>query len=348
MAILQSGNKEDRDLKFWLNPQFTRGLATIIVPIYNRAAIIEETLNSAWLQTYRPIELIIINDGSTDHTEEVVIRWIGSHQNDPEFTATYYYQNNAGVCAARNHALRKSTGEFIQFLDSDDLIHPVRMEKVIKLFNETNCEYVETGFEVFFKVRGDLKQNHFGHTVSDHVDLLLLGRLWPNTLRLTYRRNLIVKTGPWNESMKTFTDYEYAIRALVRRSKTRYQSIGEILASARRDHGQRISDIHKTQEGRAFRIHCESVLCDRVKRCDYIKNDIKQVFISRLYSLGIRSNANGWIEHGRQCFEIADSLPVKINSWCKFKRLVCRMGRAGGMIYKYSLFFKELARKQAA
>jgi len=336
MIQLQSRKNEP-----WINPKFTKGLVSVIMGTYNHAHLIKDSLDSVWQQNYRPIELIIVNDGSEDKTEEIVKRWMPLYNTYVEFAVKYFRQKNLGVCTARNLALKESTGEFIQFLDSDDLIHIDRFEKVVSFFNKTGCEYIETGFEGFCKERGDSDERHYGHVKHDQLDKLLQGMLWPNTLRPMYRRSLIIKTGSWNESMKTFQDYEYIIRALVQAPKIKTQALHEILASARRDHGPRMSDIFKTHEGRELRIYCESVLCDRVKKCDYIKKESKQALASRLYALGFRSNASGWPDLGKRCAELADSLGVNLDMLGKRRKLVCRTGKLGGLIYQWFAHVKN-------
>ncbi len=317
----------------WMKPEYESGLVSVIVPTYNRADLIVESLDSVWQQSYRPIELIIVDDGSTDDTQVVVNAWIDAHTSDSDFNTRLYFQKNAGVCAARNHALKICNGEYIQFLDSDDFISIDRLTKVVALFNKTACEYVETGFEGFYDNRGDTDEIHYGHDTSAQVDLLLKGTLWPNTLRATYRRSLIIRTGPWNESMVTLQDYEYVIRALVQPSKVHTEAIRDVLASARRDHGPRMSDIIGTREGRRLRVHCESLLCDRINRIDYISDELKRAFASRLYALGFRSNASGWPDYGKRCGELALSLGVELDTKGKLRHLVWKSGRFGGFVY---------------
>lgn len=95
------------------------GLITIIIPSYNRADYIAETIESVLAQTYRNIEVIIIDDGSTDNTREIVERYVPQVQ--------YVYQQNSERGASRNHGLRLAKGEYISFLDSDDLWMPEKL-----------------------------------------------------------------------------------------------------------------------------------------------------------------------------------------------------------------------------
>ena len=288
-------------------------LFSVIIPSYNRAQTIIDSLNSVWDQTYRPIEVVIIDDGSKDETHQVVAEWIKKHPNSEQFMCRHEYQKNAGVCAARNSALRKCHGQFIQFLDSDDTIFPERLEKLANLFVKNACEYIETGFEGFVTENGFKKiiSTHLGHTKSHHLKLLLEGRLWPNTLRAAYTRNLISRIGFWNEKMITFQDYEYAIRALTLVPYPKVNVISEPLASARRDGGERMSDIFKTWKGRSLRVHCEEVLGHNIAFRKDIPTEWKKKFVARIYTLGLRCNARGWYDLGKRCMYLADSIPVR-------------------------------------
>jgi len=105
---------------------------TVIVPTYNRADLIGETLESVAAQTFTDWECIVVDDGSTDNTREVVERFIAR---DPRFR--YVRQENSSAASARNHGVRLARGEFIAFLDSDDLFTPDRLEwQIAALRNE--------------------------------------------------------------------------------------------------------------------------------------------------------------------------------------------------------------------
>jgi FkbM family methyltransferase len=95
-------------------------LVSIIIPTYNRAAMVVDAVESALAQTHREVEIIVVDDGSTDDTQERLERF-GDR-------IVRLHQTNQGVSAARNAALRRATGEFIAFLDSDDLWHHRKLE----------------------------------------------------------------------------------------------------------------------------------------------------------------------------------------------------------------------------
>lgn len=318
----------------WINEQFEPGLFSVIIPTYNRAATIAKALDSVRAQSYRPIEVIIVDDGSTDNTQDVVNCWKQQHEQNDCFTIGYYYQENAGPSAARNRGLLESQGEYIQFLDSDDKLHPQRLETLAMTFQEDpECDFIQTGFDGFCAECGEVIEHHYGNPTEEQLILALKGRLWPNTLRSAFRRSLAVATGPWNEKMTCFEDYEYVVRALVKSRKS--VAIRDILASARRGGGMRVSDSLRTYQGRTFRIICETALCQGIRERRDLPLWARQEFASRLYGLGYRSNARGWTDLGKRCGELAKSLKVPLDVRDKRRWLAYRFGKWGGLMYEF-------------
>ncbi len=119
---------------------------SIIVPCYNQAQYLDEALHSVLNQSYQNWECIIVNDGSPDNTEEVAKNWKAK---DSRFK--YLYKKNGGLSSARNLGLRLATGNYIQFLDSDDVLSEVKLEKSMEIFkNKTSNEnIVITNFRMF-------------------------------------------------------------------------------------------------------------------------------------------------------------------------------------------------------
>src|SRR5438067_8688174 len=105
------------------------GLATVILTAFNQDWVLGQTLASVAAQTYRPLECVIVDDGSTDNTAAVVNEFVQRHSRD--LTVKYIYQLNRGAQTARNVGIQASTGEFIQFLDGDDVLEPSKIESQI-------------------------------------------------------------------------------------------------------------------------------------------------------------------------------------------------------------------------
>jgi glycosyltransferase involved in cell wall biosynthesis len=106
------------------------GLVSVVIPTYNRARFIVQAVESVLDQTYRNFEVIVVDDGSTDHTEALIRERFGQNKR-----VRYIRQKNSERCEARNNGIRNSRGEFIAFLDSDDLWRPDKLEKQMECFS---------------------------------------------------------------------------------------------------------------------------------------------------------------------------------------------------------------------
>ena len=112
-------------------------LVSIIIPVYNLENYIENCLNSIISQTYRNLEILVIDDGSTDRSGEIIKAMA---ENDTRIV--YIRQNNAGVSAARNNGLDRAKGDYIMFADGDDYMHYQAVEILLKTIEEKQCRMV--------------------------------------------------------------------------------------------------------------------------------------------------------------------------------------------------------------
>lgn len=120
-------------------------LVSIIVPCYNQAQYLPETLQSVLDQTYTNWECIIVNDGSPDETESVAQEWC---KKDGRFV--YLKKENGGLSSARNAGLKIAKGDYIQFLDSDDYLHSEKLEQSVAVITtNTDLKLVVTDFKLF-------------------------------------------------------------------------------------------------------------------------------------------------------------------------------------------------------
>ena len=113
-------------------------MISVIVPVYNVEEYLKECLDSIQCQTYSNIEVILVNDGSTDHSQEICERYC---QQDPRFHLIN--QANKGLSGARNRGMIESKGEFITFVDSDDVIKDDMLEQLIKQVTSDDIDIVE-------------------------------------------------------------------------------------------------------------------------------------------------------------------------------------------------------------
>lgn len=312
---------------------------SVIIPTYNRADLICEALDSVKAQTYRPIEIIVVDDGSTDNNKAVVKTWTEKNSEGDSLSLRYFYQENAGPGAARNRGIQEIRGEYVQFLDSDDLMYPERLERLVEVFEETGADFVQTGFEGFNAETREIIEKHQAKPNENQLELALHGSLWANTLRSAFRCSLVKKIGLWDTEMTCFEDREYVERAVVLAEKP--VAIPAILASARRGGEKRVSDRLRTYEGRNFRIRCEERLAEGIRKRNDISYAAKQAFASRLYALGFRSNASGWPDLGKRCGELAESLGVELDSLGRRRRMIFRCGTLTARAYGLVHYAKE-------
>ncbi len=202
----------------WISEEYEPDLASVIIPTYNRAHLIIETLDSVFEQTYRPIEIIIVDDGSTDNTADVINKWKEIHTSDM-FEIKYVIQENKGAPVARNEGAILSKGEYIQFFDSDDLMLPEKISKQVKAIQSKNkcwcgCLYKN------FKEKPDNVYNEKSVSLKDDITFNEAFQKRPkyNVPILTpaglYKRNILNLVGRWEESLRIRQDTEFCFRIL--------------------------------------------------------------------------------------------------------------------------------------
>ncbi|MCB0754985.1 MAG: glycosyltransferase family 2 protein [Flavobacteriales bacterium] len=142
---------------------------SVIIPTYNRAKSIGEAVTSVLNQTFRDFELLVIDDGSKDNTREVLEPLCDSDQR-----LRYVFQENAERSAARNHGIRLSKGQYICFLDSDDIYLPEHLEKLYAAILDSNMD--EAMFVCNALTEHNGKRNliaHYTTTTDDPMELVM-------------------------------------------------------------------------------------------------------------------------------------------------------------------------------
>ena len=159
------------------------GLVSIIMPSYNTASFIKETIQSVLNQTYSKWELIIVDDCSTDNTDEVL-------ENIKDSRIRYFKNDkNSGAAVSRNKALREARGQWIAYLDSDDLWMPEKLEKQIRFMEANGYAFSYTNYEEI-----DVDGNKTGVKVSGPKRITKTGMFnycWPGCLTVMFDANKI-------------------------------------------------------------------------------------------------------------------------------------------------------------
>jgi len=119
-----------------------QAMVSVIVPVYNAADLVGETLDSIMAQDYPEWELIVVDDGSTDHSAEVVAPYLADQR------VRFITKPNGGVASARNLGVREARGELVAFCDSDDLWAPDKLTRQMELLSEPEVVLVYCGIEL--------------------------------------------------------------------------------------------------------------------------------------------------------------------------------------------------------
>ncbi len=125
---------------------------SVVIPTYNRAKLLPHSIESVLSQTFQDFELIIVDDGSIDKTEKVVKKF---QKKDKRIF--YYFQENKGPATTRNVGIKKAKGEYIAFLDSDDMWLSKKLEKQIRIFENSNNN--ELGCVFSYGIIRDIKND---------------------------------------------------------------------------------------------------------------------------------------------------------------------------------------------
>ncbi len=175
---------------------------SIIIPCFNAQESIEKTLLCVLHQTYKEYELIIVDDGSSDKTREIIEMLL----QDKNVRYTYIYQDNSGPSAARNKGIEKATGKYIAFLDADDVWHPQKLELVLNLL-ENNKEIDLLGHA--YTLSENFSEKYTNKTPRKISFFQLLMRNFAVTPSIVVRKEALEL---FDEKMKFAEDHELWLR----------------------------------------------------------------------------------------------------------------------------------------
>ena len=173
-------------------------LISVMMPTYNNAKYIKQAIESIYAQNYDNIEIIVVDDGSTDNTKEIVQQYK---------VIKYFYIEHKGIPFARNLVLEKSKGEYIAILDSDDYWLPEKLNMQIQYFKDhPDCEIVFTKFKNIIdneKIRNDritINEKNREEKEKKHLPTALI------------KKSLFEKYGVFDEDFQTGEDSELMFR----------------------------------------------------------------------------------------------------------------------------------------
>ena len=254
-------------------------LVSVIVPTYNRAHTLKRAIDSVYKQTYKNIELIVVDDGSVDNTEKVI--------NEKFEKIIYIKTTNKGVSAARNKGIEISRGKYICFLDSDDEWLSNKVEKQITLMENSSFRWVH-GEERWIRngVRVNPRKVHKKSGGDIFIRSLHLCLISPSTVLL--EKDLLLEFNGFDENYLVCEDFDLWLRILL---KFEIGFISDELIIKYGGHNDQLSARYKAMDD--FRIKTFEKLLDDEDLSDERKRELVKVALKKCDIL-----ISGYQKHG--------------------------------------------------
>ena len=196
---------------------------SVIIPTYNTANLVGLAIESVYNSTYKNFEIIVVDDGSTDNTREVI------ETLKSKFVFIYIYQKNKGLAGARNTGIEKASGDFLVFLDSDDLVLPEKFEKQIAEFKLRKGTDVVYSYSDCF-VEGD-SNNRFNINLPIYEGNILENLLFGNFIHVNCamaRTSKVKEVGCFNTTYRELEDWDLWLRMSLNGSE--FYCVKEVLS----------------------------------------------------------------------------------------------------------------------
>ena len=193
-------------------------LVSIVIPCYNSQKWVQQAVKSCLNQTYPNIEIIVVDDGSTDRSLEVLRQFLPRIRLETG--------PNRGGNSARNRGFALSTGEYIQYLDADDYLEPDKIARQVRFLEETKADVVYGDW----RDRRHLPGSNLSYLdrievsgVQQDIVASLLSFWWVNGGAVLYRRQVVNQVGGWDEALRAFQDTDFLTSVALSGAKIRYQ-----------------------------------------------------------------------------------------------------------------------------
>ena len=183
-----------------------KGLVSIITPNYNCSRFIAQTIESVLSQTYTDWEMLVVDDCSTDDSYDIALEY-ASKDNRIKVIRN---DKNSGAAVSRNKAIEIAQGEFIAFLDSDDLWSPIKLEKQIAFMRENHCDFSFCEYEHIDE--GNNSLHKIANVITHLTYRKMLLHCWPGCLTVMYNQNVTGKV--YAEDIKKNNDHALFLRVL--------------------------------------------------------------------------------------------------------------------------------------
>ncbi|MBD2513924.1 glycosyltransferase [Nostoc sp. FACHB-973] len=191
--------------------QVFKPAVSVIIPTYQRGHLVSQAINSVLAQTYKDYEIIVINDGSQDNTQQVLAQFSDRH------CITTIHQANQGVSAARNAGIRSARGKYIAFLDDDDLWEPQKLEKQISVLDSNPYLGLIYSDSVSFSAQKGLSKRSYNAafpTPNLQVVFTLFRYNYIPMPTVVVRQDCLEQVGLFDETVIPCEDYDLWLRLI--------------------------------------------------------------------------------------------------------------------------------------
>jgi len=192
-------------------------LVSIVIPCYNAEAYVEAAVESVLAQTYEPIEIIVVDDGSEDGSLDVIQAY--------RDRVTFYQQENKGAPAARNRGMRLASGPLLKFLDADDLLYPEAIERQVSQLRQTGSDRtIVFGEGRFISGKGKEVEEATSYRAKEENEdpVAYILRVNPQTSLPLHRRSLLEEVDGFDERLPKGQEYDLHIRLSLADADFRY------------------------------------------------------------------------------------------------------------------------------
>jgi len=277
-------------------------LVSTIIPVFNRPTLLREAVQSVLDQTYRPIEIIIVDDESTDDTPDCIRSLVTAY---PDVVRTAR-QKNAGPGVARETGRKMAQGEFIQYLDSDDILLPGKFEKQVAALRSNPAAGVAYCWTCYRKIGEPPHPEPWkrsGIVVETMFPTFLDDRWWDTPTPL-YRRTVCDEAGPWTD-LRLEEDWEYDCR--IASLGTRLVHVPEYLVEVRDHGGDRLCRGAANDPARMkTRARAHQLILQHAQRAGITPIDAHmQRFSRKLFLLSRQCGAAGLAHESQDLFNFA-------------------------------------------
>ena len=202
---------------------------SICIPTYDRQAYLQETLASVFAQTYKDYEVVVLDDGSTDGTPDMM--------QSEAYEVRYYWQENQGEAAARNRLIQLAQGQYISFIDSDDLLVSDAIERLVRTLEAEPDDVIVYGTYTRIDQDGNPVRSSKKRLYSGYITSQLFQDIFVHPAGSIYPKRIFDDIGRYDTSLRVCTDYDLELRAS---TKYRFIALDEP-TFLRRRHADNIS-----------------------------------------------------------------------------------------------------------